>query len=280
MIHKIYPCLWFTDQANEAAHFYADVFDDVKITSSNPVVTMLEVSGETIMLLNDNRNQPINPSVSLFVLSNDQEELSKYWHKLSSGGQIHMALDQYPWSKFYGMCTDSYGVSWQIMLGNIGDQKIVPSLMFTNNTNGKAEAAIQEYTSLFPNSAIVSLNRYNQGEGEQEGNIKHAQFIVNGFWMTAMDSSGDHSFDFNEGVSFVVNCDTQEEIDLLWNHFTKKGEENMCGWCKDQFGVSWQIVPSILGSLMSDPANAGKVVQAFMKMRKFDIAKLVAAAGR
>lgn len=107
-----------------------------------------------------------------------------------------------------------------------------------------------------------------------EGYIKHAQFTLNNQLFAAMDSSGAHNFTFNEGVSLVVPCETQEEIDYFWNKLTEGGNESQCGWLKDKFSVSWQIVPSMLGKLMSDPARREKVMQAFMQMKKFDIKKL------
>jgi predicted 3-demethylubiquinone-9 3-methyltransferase (glyoxalase superfamily) len=89
-----------------------------------------------------------------------------------------------------------------------------------------------------------------------------------------MGLNGGPKYNFTEAVSFVVDCETQEEIDYYWNKLTEGGEESMCGWLKDKFGLSWQIVPSILGKLMSDPSRADRVIKAFMQMRKFDIAKL------
>ena len=92
-----------------------------------------------------------------------------------------------------------------------------------------------------------------------------------------MDGPGEHAFIFSEAVSFVVDCDTQEQIDYYWNKLTENGEESQCGWLKDQFGVSWQIVPTILGKLMTDPEKGPRVMQAFMQMKKFDIEKLMQA---
>jgi predicted 3-demethylubiquinone-9 3-methyltransferase (glyoxalase superfamily) len=92
-----------------------------------------------------------------------------------------------------------------------------------------------------------------------------------------MDGPGEHAFAFNEAVSFVVDCKDQEEIDYYWNKLTEGGQESQCGWLKDQFGISWQIVPAILGKLMSDPEKAPRVMQAFMQMKKFDIEKLIQA---
>ena len=130
---------------------------------------------------------------------------------------------------------------------------------------------------IFDNSSVVGMMRYEPGEPDVTGYIKHAQFKLNGQVFMAMDSSMEHQFNFNEGLSLVVECDTQQEIDYFWNKLTEGGSESQCGWLKDQFGVSWQIVPAILKKLMSDSEKSGRVVQAFMKMKKFDIEILLNA---
>lgn len=138
-------------------------------------------------------------------------------------------------------------------------QEIYPCLWF----DGQAEQAAKYYCSIFKDSQIDSVNPMV------------TMFKLNGKQFMALN--GGAQFKFNESVSFVINCDTQEEIDHYWNSFTNDGgQESMCGWCKDKYGVSWQVVPSILGKLMSDPTKAPKVIDAFLKMKKLDIATLLA----
>ena len=146
--------------------------------------------------------------------------------------------------------------------------------MFVGEQNGKAEQAINFYTSIFDNTNIQGILKYNTGDDDIDGNVKHAQFSLNGYTMMAMDSSADHKFQFNEGVSIVITCDTQDEIDYYWDKLKEGGREDKCGWLKDKFGVSWQIVPRVLGELMADPEKSPRVVDAFLKMTKFDIEKL------
>ncbi len=137
--------------------------------------------------------------------------------------------------------------------------QIYPCLWFDT----EAKAAADFYCSVFADSKIISENP-----------------IVVIFELRGtkfMGLNGGPTFKFNESVSFVVNCETQEEIDHHWNKLTEGGSESQCGWLKDKYGVSWQIVPSILGSLMSDPERSQRVVQAFLKMKKFDIATLLNA---
>ena len=151
--------------------------------------------------------------------------------------------------------------------------KITPCLWFDN----QAEEAANFYTSIFKNSAITGVSRYGK-EGfefhhQPEGTAMTVAFTINGQPFTALN--GGPIFKFTEAVSFQVFCDSQEEIDHYWDNLTNGGEEGQCGWLKDKYGVSWQIIPSILPSLMTSAEKAGKVTAAFMKMKKFEIAKLL-----
>ena len=205
----------------------------------------------------------------------NEEEIQQIWDKLSEGGQVLMPLNTYPWSPKYGWCADRYGVNWQLMKNHTSRTAVLPALMFCQENSGKAEEAIHFYTSLFPNSSIIELSRYEKGEPDVEGNIKYAQFELNQLPFTAMDSSGPHAFTFSEGVSFIVTVDTQEEIDFYWNSLIgTQGSAGKCGWLKDAYGLSWQVVPSCLGKFMSNPATAPKATYAFLQMSKFDISAL------
>ena len=280
MKQSIYPCLWFDNQAKEAAAFYCSIFPDSKITSENHIVTNWELYGQPFMGLNGGPVFKPNPSISLFITCETNEEVDAIWNKLKEDAMIMMALDSYDWSDYYGFLEDKFGVSWQIFKGKYSDvnQKIVPSFLFTDSNFGKANDAIAFYTTVFSNSKIEGVLFYEEKEMQQKNIVKHAQFVVNNTVFMAMDGPGNHNFSFNEGVSFVINCDTQEQIDYYWDAFVNNGgQESKCGWCKDKFGVSWQIVPTILGSLMSEPEKAARVMQAFLKMTKFDIETLVNA---
>ncbi|MDX2191453.1 MAG: VOC family protein [Bacteroidota bacterium] len=136
-------------------------------------------------------------------------------------------------------------------------KQIYACLWFDN----KAKEAVDYYVNIFKNAKIISENPMV------------VIFELNNTKFMALN--GGPEFQFNESVSFVIECDTQEEIDTYWYKLTAEGEESMCGWLKDKYGVSWQIVPSILSKLMSDPTKSEKVVQAFMKMKKFDIQTLL-----
>jgi predicted 3-demethylubiquinone-9 3-methyltransferase (glyoxalase superfamily) len=148
-------------------------------------------------------------------------------------------------------------------------QSVRPCLTFKEGT----EDAVNFYVSLFPNSRVLSLLR-SDGGPVPKGSVLHASFLLDGQEYTAFD--GGPSFSFTEAFSFVATCETQEEIDEVWARLTEGGEEGPCGWLKDRFGVSWQVVPSALGQMMSDPKSGdpAKVMEALLKMRKLDLATL------
>ena len=274
MLHSIGTCLWFDGKAKEAAHFYKDVFGDVDILSENPMAVVYNIYGRRFMNLNGGPGYPINPSISFFISIETELEMDAIWEKLMTDGKVLMPLNKYPWSDKYGWCADKYGVNWQLMLGHKSRTKVMPNLLFTGAQNGKAKPAIGYYSNLFTNSNTIQIDAYQKGEPDIEGHIKYAQFELNDFSFGAMDSSAPHQFSFNEGVSFIITVDTQEEIDYYWNYLVADGAPGRCGWLKDKFGVSWQIVPSILGKLMTNPASAPKATYAFLQMSKFIIADL------
>lgn len=281
MKELITPCLWFDGQAQEAAAFYCTQYVNAKIVAQSPVVTEIEVSGHNITLLDGGPKYQPNASISLFYICETEEEINRIWDAFIKEGTVLMPLDTYDWSKKYGWINDKYGISWQFSLGKIEEvgQKITPSLMFTGDQYGRAEEAIDHYSSIFKDPKLDGILRYGKNEApDEEGKVKHAQLALNGQKFMFMESALPHDFTFSEGVSLTIHCETQDEIDYYWEKLTENGEESMCGWLKDKFGVSWQVIPNILSKIMSDPAKAGKAAEAFMQMRKFDIEKIVQAS--
>ncbi len=286
-MQKIVPHFWFDTQAKEAMAFYASLFDNSKINSVTTIsntpsgdsdIVTATFSGQDFMAISAGPYFKINPSISLFTVFNAEADIDKVWNALSDGGKILMPYQAYPWAKKYGWVQDRYGLTWQLSLneGQDGVQKITPLLMYTCAVAGKAREAADFYTSIFPNSAIEVMMPYEKGEGDQEGSIKHGRFTLAGQQFMAMDSSAPHEFNFNEAVSLVVNCDTQEEIDHHWTALSAVPEAEQCGWCKDKYGVSWQIVPARMAEFMTtgDKAVTDRVTQAFLKMKKFDLAAI------
>ena len=150
-------------------------------------------------------------------------------------------------------------------------QKITPFLWYDN----QAEEAANFYVSIFKNSRVLGVTRYGKSGPGPEGSVLTAAFELEGQKFTALN--GGPRFTFNESVSFVVNCETQEEIDYFWMKLTSEGgQESQCGWLKDKFGLSWQVVPTILPELITskDAKKSERVMQAIMQMKKLDLAKL------
>ena len=281
MKEQITPCLWFDGQAKEAATLYCSVFAKAKIVAQSPIVTAINVSGQNFTLLDGGPMYKPNASISFYYICETADELDRIWKAFSKEGTVLMPLDQYPWGEKYGWINDKFGISWQFALGNINDvgQKITPCLLFTGRQYGRADEAIKHYSSVFKNVTVDGILRYGKNElPDEEGKIKHAQIALDGEKIMLMDSAAPHNFTFTEGVSLTIHCETQEEVDYYWEKLTEGGAESMCGWLKDMFGVSWQIVPTVLNVIMSDPAKAGKAAQAFMNMRKLDIEQIVQAS--
>lgn len=149
-------------------------------------------------------------------------------------------------------------------------QKITPFLWY----DGRAEEAVKHYTSIFKNSKIISMNYWGEGTPFPKDQVKTATFVLDGVQFHAFDAGP--QFKFTEAISLFVDCTTQEEVDELWKKLSDGGEESMCGWVKDKFGVSWQITPRKLMELMSDkdPEKSKRVMMAMMKMKKIIIADL------
>lgn len=155
-------------------------------------------------------------------------------------------------------------------------QKITPCLWF----DAQAEEAVRFYTSIFKNSRIGKFSRYGEGGPRPKGSVLTVAFRLDGQEFLALN--GGPQFKFTEAVSFIVNCGTQKEVDGMWEKLSEGGAQVQCGWVKDKYGVSWQIVPTLLGKMLSDadPARAERVLQAILQMKKLDIRGLKKAYGR
>lgn len=292
---KITPHLWFDKEAKEAAEFYTSIFPDSKVTnittlhntpSGDSDIVSFEIAGHPFMAISAGPLFKLNPSISFMVNfdpSKDEkarERLDEAWKKLSEGGKALMPLDKYPFSEWYGWIEDKYGVSWQLILTNPeGEERpfIIPSLLFVGDVVGKAEEAIKFYTSVFKNSKRGAIARYPAGmTPDKEGTVMFADFMIENTWIAAMDSAQEHKFAFNEAISLLIPCENQEEVDYYWKKLSAVPESEQCGWLKDKFGVSWQVSPMVLDEMMQKgtPEQIDRITQAFLPMKKLDIAKI------
>ncbi len=287
-MQKIIPHLWYDKEAKEAAELYTSLIPGSKITNVTTIhdtpsgdcdVVSFELAGQKFMALSGGPAFKLNPSISFHVKCATKDEVEHIWNKLVEGGTVLMPLGSYPFSEKYGWLQDKYGLSWQIIYagGRPIAQKITPVLTFTGNVCGKTEEAIKLYTSMFPKSDIQFVQRYGQNqEPDKEGTVQYAHFTLGGQEFGAMDSAREHKFNFNEAISFIVECEDQKEVDYFWEKLSAVPESEQCGWLKDKFGVSWQIQPTIMNDMMTKgtPEQIARVTQAFLKMKKFDIAAL------
>ncbi|MDQ8051317.1 VOC family protein [Luteibacter sp.] len=300
LVKPITPHLWFDKQAREAAEFYCSVFPDSAIDyvtrlrntpSGDCDVVAFTVQGQPFLAISAGPLFTFNPSVSFFVNfdpSRDPDaraKLDRLWEALGEGGQALMPLDSYPFSDRYGWLQDRYGVSWQLILKQAGSDPrpaIVPALMFTGDAYGQAEAAGAFYRSVFDDSRAGQLVKYPAGmPQDREGTVMLSDFRLGETWFVTMDSGHPHGFGFNEAISFVVTCRDQAEIDRYWAQLSSVPEAEQCGWCKDRFGLSWQVTPQRMDEILQggDPAVIDRVTQAFLPMHKLDLATIEAAAG-
>jgi predicted 3-demethylubiquinone-9 3-methyltransferase (glyoxalase superfamily) len=294
-VQKITPHLWFDKEARQAAEFYVSVFPNSGVTRASTLkntpsgdcdVMAFQLGGQPFMAISAGSLFKVNPSIS-FVANFDpavdehaRARLDAAWQSLSNGGKVLMPLDKYPFSERYGWVQDRFGVSWQLILSNPAGERrpfITPFLAFTGAVEGRADEAIEFYSSVFSGSARGRTMRYPPGlPSGREGTLMFADFRVADTWLAAMDSAHRHEWTFNEAISLVVPCDTQEEIDHCWKALSADPKAEACGWLKDKFGVSWQVTPSALGDMLSSgtPQQTARVTRAFLAMKKFDLAAL------
>ncbi len=287
-MRRIVPHLWYDKEAGEAADFYVKIFRNSAIKNKSVIdntpsgsveILTIELEGQEFSMISAGPYFKFTPALSFMVYCDTKEEVGRLWDALFEGGKALMPLDAYPFSEKYGWVEDRYGLSWQIMFvkERTGRQKITPMFMFTGENHGKTEEAMGYYASIFSASSIGNIARYGPGWEPNDPNaIMLGEFTLDGNEYIAMDSAYEHAFTFNEAVSLMVYCDTQEEIDHFWNRLSAVPEAEQCGWLKDKYGVSWQIVPTVMDGMMGDKdtAKSARVTEAFLKMRKFDIAEL------
>jgi len=297
MEQKITPNLWFDGNAKNAVDFYVSLFSDSRtlLTTYYPgsaeegladfqlglagkeLTIDFELGKQLFTAINAGPDFKFNPSVSFMVnfdpSSDEQarEHLDELWGKLIDGGEALMELDVYPFSKWYGWVKDRYGLTWQLILTDPkGEARpfIVPSLMFTGQNTNHAEEAMNFYVSVFNDAKLGTQARYNEDTGPtRAGPRMIGRLMLGGQRGGAIDSGVEQNFKFNEASSFAVSCKDQAEIDYFWEKLSRVPEAEACGWCKDQYGLSWQIVPENMVELMEKPGAFAKL----MPMKKIVI---------
>lgn len=296
MTQRITPNIWCDRTAEQAGAFYASVFDDTtsRVTARYPSEGLPEFqrdfAGEAVMvdvvlrgyrfsLINADATFAPNPSISFLVTADprdfDGDEhaargwINRIWTALAEEGRVLMDIGEYPYSGLYGWVEDKFGMSWQLKLAAAGADPVppvVPMLMFGDGVQNRAAEAVELYTGLFPDAGVGRVVTYPvTTSAEPVGAVMYADFRLAGQTFAVMDSQMDQDFTFTPGVSLLVDCEGQDEIDRLWDALTAVPEAEQCGWLADRFGVSWQIVPANMAELMQRP-NAYAHMMAMKKL--------------
>jgi predicted 3-demethylubiquinone-9 3-methyltransferase (glyoxalase superfamily) len=296
-MQKITPNLWFNDNARQAVEFYTSVFPSSKITGgdkypSSPeegladfqkdfagkdLTVSFNLSGLDFVAIN--AGPEFKPSVANSFLVNfdpsvDEKAattIKQVWDRLIDGGQALIEIGEHPFSKCYGWVKDKYGFSWQLMLTDpAGESRpfMIPDLLFGTDAQNKAEEAMNYYASVFDDSKANVIARYQQDDGPVvAGAVMFGEFQLAGQWFAAMDSAVEQTETFTEAVSYQISCKDQAEIDYFWEKLSAVPASEQCGWAKDKFGLSWQIVPENMEALMAKPG----AYQTMMNQKKITI---------
>ncbi len=295
---KIIPNLWFDHTLEEALDFYTSIFPGSSVANierypnsqdegladfqvefaGKPLSAEFVLAGNPFVGINAGSEFSPTPANSTTVYFDSKEDpdakahMDQVWEKLSEGGSVLMPLQAYDYSEYYGWVQDKFGYSWQLMYLDANADKrtcMVPSLMFGGEVQNRAKEAVDYYLEVFNNSQAGTLAPYGEAnEIVTKDSLMYADFKLEDQWFIAMDSGVKQDFSFTEAVSYAVMCEDQAEIDYYWEKLSAHPENEQCGWCKDKFGVSWQIVPKNMNELMKRP-------DAFKKM--MDMKKLVIA---
>lgn len=292
--------IWCDREAEAAGEFYAAVLPatTTQVSSRYPdaglpdfqadfageaLTVDVTVDGQRLVLINAGDEFRPNPTVSpalLFDTARDpdaRQRLDAVWRRLVDGGEILLPLGDYPFSPHYGWVRDRYGVGWHLITterSGVRQPMLSPALMFCGAAQNRAEAAVEFYTGLLPASQISSVLRYPEDVGPAKaGTVMFADFTLARQRFIAMDSVAERDYGFDPGMSLQIDCADQAEIDRLWQALSAVPESEQCGWCIDEFGLSWQVVPAAMEELIDSPG----AYEAMLEMTKIEIAALRAA---
>ncbi|KKK34908.1 3-demethylubiquinone-9 3-methyltransferase [Salinicoccus sediminis] len=286
---RIVPHLWFDDEAEEAMAFYTEVFPESKhihtcvfpdTPSGDAEQITFELMGYRFMGINAGPYFTKNPAISFLVTYApiELEQMEAVWEKLLEDGKALMPFQSYPFSEKYGWVQDKYGVSWQFLMTDEAQAgRMIPTFMFINDNLGKAGEALEFYTNIFKGSKTDGVYNYPDGmEPNLPSHVMHGEFELENQHFSIMDSAEQHDFNFNEGISLMINAENQDEIDYYWEKLSAVPEAEECGWIKDRYGVSWQILPKVMDDMAEHgtPEQIERLTAAFLRMKKFDIAEL------
>ncbi|HEL2111681.1 TPA: VOC family protein [Streptococcus suis] len=288
-MQPIIPHLWYDTEAKEAVAFYVDLFGGnvdwtytiTDTPSGDSDLIQFQLGDMTLAAISAGPYFTLNESMSLMVNVADKDEVTRLYQALSEGGRILMPLGEYPFSPYYVWLEDRFGLSWQLSYAPDLDKpyQFDICLLFSQEQVGLAQPMLDYYKDKLPQASVGQLSYYGEGEAAVEAaKLNYAELLVAGQKMIVMDHGYGGVASFNEAFSFMVYVDSQEEAESWYEKVSAVPEAEICGWGKDQFGISWQIVPRILMEAY-DTANPEKVKAvnaAVMTMKRLDIAAIQA----
>lgn len=270
---EIYPCIWFNQNGREAAEFYCSVFPGGELRDDNGMVQRFRIMDTPFMLLNGGPKFRPNGAVSYFVYTGDRATTERIFGAFAEGGTVLMPPGKYPWADHYAWVEDRFGVNWQLDSDPIrSSQKILPTLLFTPPDDARVREARDHYASIFSDHHLLM-----EMPAASHEPLLFCQFRLGSMLFNAMRSMEAMDFQFGPGNSFVISCPDQASIDHYWNSLGAGGAFERCGWLRDRFGVSWQVVPEILPRLLQDPERGGRVMEALLGMDRIEIETLLNA---
>ncbi len=286
MLRKISPHIWLEKDVVQAAAFYTGLFPNSRLLDSvilentpsgDAQSVRFILCGELFQAIAAGPEFKLNASISFMAVCKTAQEVERLHAELIQGGSELMGLGEYPFSPRYAWLQDKYGLNWQLITLADEPAGIRPTLMFAGDVCGKSEEAAKFYTGLFPNSSMGYVSRYAPDQLESEiPKVSYMDFQLAGRTFCAMDHADVDGDAFNEALSLIVYCEDQQEADAYWDKLSAVPEAEACGWVKDKYGVSWQIVPIEMEDLLFSGTREqiDRMTQAMLVMKKLDIAEL------
>ncbi|HEL1740826.1 TPA: VOC family protein [Streptococcus suis] len=288
-MQTIIPHLWYDTEAKEAVAFYVELFGGkidwtytiTDTPSGDSDLIQFQLGDMTLAAISAGPYFKLNESMSLMVNVASKDEVTRLYQALSEGGRILMPLGEYPFSPYYVWLEDRFGLSWQLSFAPDLDKpyQFDICLLFSQEQVGLAQPMLDYYKDKLPQASVGQLSYYGEGEAAVEAaKLNYAELLVAGQKMIVMDHGYGGEASFNEAFSLMVYVDSQDELNFYYDLLSAVPEAEMCGWVKDQFGISWQIVPRILMEAYdtASPEKVKAVNAAVMTMKRLDIAAIQA----
>ncbi|HEP1818500.1 TPA: VOC family protein [Streptococcus suis] len=286
-MQTIIPHLWYDTEAKEAVAFYVDLFGGkidwtytiTDTPSGDSDLIQFQLGDMTLAAISAGPYFKLNESMSLMVNVVSKDEVTRLYQALSEGGRILMPLGEYPFSPYYVWLEDRFGLSWQLSYAPDLDKpyQFDICLLFSQDQVGLAQPMLDYYKDKLPQASVGQVSYYGEGEAAVEAaKLNYAELLVGGQKMIVMDHGYGGEVSFNEAFSLMVYVDSQDELNFYYDLLSAVPEAEMCGWVKDQFGISWQIVPRILMEAYdtANPETVKAVNDAVLTMKRLDFATI------